>query len=142
MIEPIAAAISIAIEAHRGQKDKGGNPYILHPLTVASRQETEAGIIAALLHDVVEDSQYTLEDLRAAGFSSDVCEAVRLLTHKDGEDYHTYIQKISGNEIAKAVKIQDLLHNLDTSRLQTVTEKDLARVQKYQSALSLLTDPL
>lgn len=140
MTAPIAAALGIAIEAHKGQTDKGGSPYILHPLAVASRQETEASIIVALLHDVVEDSEYTLEDLRGAGFSNEVCEAIDLLTHKDGEDYNTYIQKISRNELARVVKIQDLLHNLDTSRLKKVTEKDLARAEKYRTALSFLTD--
>lgn len=134
----IAKAMSIAIEAHNGQKDKGGSPYILHPLTVASKQETEACIIAAMLHDVVEDSKYTLEDLRLAGFPPDVCEAVDLLTHKPGEDYFSYINRIKTNEIAKRVKIQDLFHNSDTTRLPAVTEKDAARLEKYQKALSIL----
>lgn len=134
----IAKAITIAIDAHKGQKDKGGNPYILHPLTVASKQETENGIVVALLHDVVEDSQYTLDDLRQAGFPPDVCNAVDMLTHKQGEDYFSYIQKIKTNDIARSVKVQDILHNSDTSRLSSVTEKDAARLEKYQKALSVL----
>lgn len=134
----IAKAMEIALDAHKGQKDKGGFPYILHPLTVASKQETENCIIVALLHDVVEDSGYTLEDLRAAGFADEVCDAIDLLTHKQGEDYFSYIHKIKTNEIAKSVKVQDLRHNSDTSRLATVTEKDERRVEKYRKALDIL----
>ena len=136
----IAKAISIALEAHKGQKDKGGSPYILHPLAVASKQETEIGIVVALLHDVVEDSAYTIEDLRAAGFPSEACDAINLLTHKQGEDYFSYIHKIKTNEIAKSVKIQDLRHNSDTTRLSTVTVKDAKRVEKYQKALDILME--
>ena len=138
MIKHIAKAMEIALDAHKGQKDKGGSPYILHPLTVASKQETESCIIVALLHDVVEDSNYTLEDLRAAGFTDEVCDAIDLLTHKQGEDYFSYIHKIKTNKIAKSVKVQDLLHNSDTSRMATVTEKDTKRVEKYRKALDIL----
>lgn len=135
----IAKAIGIAVEAHKGQLDKGGSPYILHPITVASKQETEACIITALLHDVVEDSEYTLEDLRAAGFPPDVCDAVSLLTHKQGEDYFSYIYKIKANAIARSVKIQDLIHNSDASRLSSITENDVKRIEKYRKALCILT---
>ena len=140
MSKLIAKALEIALEAHKTQKDKGGTPYILHPLTVASKQETEIGIVVALLHDVVEDSAYTIEDLRAAGFPSEVCDAINLLTHKQGEDYFSYIHKIKTNEIAKSVKIQDLRHNSDTTRLSTVTVKDAKRVEKYQKALDILME--
>ena len=136
----IVKAMEIAWSAHREQKDKGGNPYIQHPLTVASKQDTENGMIVALLHDVVEDSAYTIDDLKEIGFSAEVCEAVDLLTHKRGENYSEYIQKIKMNELARKVKIQDLTHNMDTTRLGTLTEKDRERMQKYKAAFAILAE--
>lgn len=134
----IEKALEIAISAHKGQKDKAGKPYIFHPVIVASRMETEEGIMAALLHDVVEDSDITIEDIRAAGFPDSVVEAVRALTHADGEDYFDYIRTVQGNDLAVRVKIQDLNHNSDLSRLEVITEKDRKRAEKYKVALCML----
>ena len=134
----IEKALMIAWDAHKGQKDKGGRPYICHPITVASNLEREDEIIAALLHDVVEDSGYTLQDLKAAGFPEEICQAVDQLTHKDGEDYFSYIRKIKANKIARSVKVQDLLHNSDASRLTIITEADEKRIAKYRKALEIL----
>lgn len=134
----IERALSIALVAHKGQVDRGGAPYILHPMKVASEQKSEAAIVAALLHDVVEDSDWSLLDLEAEGFSEEVLDAVALLSHAPGEDYFDYVRKIGRNEIAKSVKKADLRHNSDLSRLSKVSEKDLARVEKYKKALEIL----
>ncbi|MBE6542113.1 MAG: HD domain-containing protein [Ruminococcaceae bacterium] len=135
----IREAIEIAAEAHRDQTDKGGKPYICHPLYVASQQSTEDGIIVALLHDTVEDSPVTLDDLRTAGFSDAVIEALRLLTHQNDVSYSDYITAIKGNELARQVKLADLRHNSDLSRLSKITEKDLARAEKYLRAIEFLS---
>lgn len=139
----IMLALDIAKKAHKGQVDKAGKPYVLHPLKVAESQKTEETTIVALLHDVVEDSDYTLEQLEASGFSPAVMEAVRLMTHDKNVSYEGYIKTISRNKIARAVKIADLTHNLDESRLpfpETEQEADerKARREKYLAALSFL----
>ncbi len=139
----IMLALDIAKKAHKGQVDKAGKPYVLHPLKVAESQKTEETTIVALLHDVVEDSDYTLEQLEASGFSPAVMETVRLMTHDKNVSYEEYIRTISRNEIARAVKIADLTHNLDESRLplpeteQEANERK-ARREKYLAALSFL----
>lgn len=136
----IAKAMAIAMDAHDGQVDKAGKAYILHPLRVASRQATDDGIIVGLLHDVVEDSDYTLDDLRDAGFSDAVIEAVQLLTHERGVDYFDYVRALKGNDLARSVKIQDLLHNADLSRLRIVTNEDKKRAQRYINSLAILME--
>ena len=118
--------------------DKAGKPYILHPLQVAYNQRTEEGFIVGMLHDVVEDSHYTLYDLVKSGFSERVIEAVALLTHKKDVDYFDYVRQIKGNELARNVKLADLAHNSDLSRLPEITEKDRARVEKYKKAMEIL----
>lgn len=136
----IEKALFIALTAHSGQVDKAGKPYILHPLTVAMMQNTEEEFIAGLLHDVVEDSDVTLEYLEEQGFSKEILEAVRLLTHEEGEDYLEYVKKIRGNKIATRVKIADLKHNSDLGRFSEVTEKDILRLErKYKPAYHILT---
>lgn len=135
----IEKALQIAMEAHRGQKDRAGVAYIMHPITVAASQKSEEAIITALLHDVVEDSDVTLEDIREAGFSDDVLEAISLLTHEDGVDYMSYVEQIKQNELAKAVKIADLMHNSDLSRLKSINQKDIERVEKYKKAIRILS---
>lgn len=137
-ISDIERALAIALSAHRGQVDKAGRPYILHPMTVASRMGTDDGIITALLHDVVEDTEFTIDDLDCL-FSSHIIEALELLTHEKGTDYFEYILRIKENPLAKAVKIQDLLHNSDLSRLgRDITKKDLQRQEKYAKAILML----
>lgn len=129
-------ALRIAYKAHRGQRDKAGKPYILHPLRVCFGVKGREAKVVALLHDVIEDSEIGMEEL---GFLNDrQKEALLLLTHKNGEDYFDYIRKIKNNEIARKVKISDLRHNSDLTRLKIVTEKDRKRREKYLEAISIL----
>ena len=137
----IGTALEIAWDAHKGQTDKAGNPYIRHPMTVASSMDTEEEIAAALLHDVVEDSEYTFKDLKERGIPETVLEALRLLTHDPEEDYFSYVRKIRANPIATKVKLADLEHNSRLDRLPEITEKDLQRLEKYKKARDILTDP-
>ena len=135
-------AVWIAQEAHKGQTDKGGNPYIEHPLYVASQVDTTELKIVAVLHDTLEDSDVTAEDLRREGFPEHVVEAITVLTHEDGneEAYLDYIRRVSGNAMAAAVKRADLLHNMDISRIPNPTEKDKKRRAKYERAYQLLEE--
>ena len=127
-------AKEIAEKAHAGQRDKGGNPYILHPIRVMERCETELEKITAVLHDVLEDSEYTLEDLRKEGFADEILEALICLTHLEGEGYMEYIARICGNPLAARVKYADLQDNMDLSHIPNPTEKDHARLEKYKKA--------
>lgn len=127
-------ARKIAETAHAGQVDKGGQPYILHPLWVAERCETAEEKIVALLHDVIEDTDRTVEDLRQEGFSETVLQAVACLTHREGESYMDYVERVCRNPLAARVKLADLSDNMDLSRIPHPTEKDLARVEKYKKA--------
>ncbi|WP_277283744.1 HD domain-containing protein [Sneathia sanguinegens] len=132
-------ALKIATEAHKGQVDKAGIPYINHPLTVASLVDTEEEKIVALLHDTIEDTNITEQDLLNYGFSNKIVKAVKLLTHNKNVPYMDYIAKIKDNELARKVKIADLTHNSDLSRLKEITEKDKKRYEKYQKALLYLS---
>lgn len=131
-------ALAIAKKAHMGQFDKAGKPYINHPLHVAEQMADETTTAVALLHDVVEDSEYTLEDLTNAGFDAQITDALRLLTHNKVVDYFSYVQAIKNNPVAIQVKLADLRHNSDLARLQVVTDKDLERVEKYKKAIKIL----
>ena len=133
-------AMKLCFEAHRKQKDKSGIPYVFHPIHLAEQMETEETIIVALLHDVVEDSDYTIEDLRKKGFSDAVLEAISLMTHADGVDYMDYVAEIKKNPIARVVKLADLRHNSDLTRLEVVDEKALKRRNTYQEAIALLEE--
>lgn len=137
---PLSRALQIAMSAHEGQVDRACKPYILHPLTVAASMDTEAGFITALLHDVLEDSDYTAKDLRQAGFPAFIVEALCLLTRDKDEPYMDYIRKIKGNNLARVVKLADLKHNSDLSRLAVVTDSDRARAEKYKQAIKLLAE--
>lgn len=138
MTEKEKLAYAIAYTAHKGQYDKSGKEYINHPLTVASFCKTEDERIVALLHDVAEDTNITLDDL-AKFFNQNIIDALRLLTHKDDTPYLEYVAKIKENELAKAVKIADLTHNMDMSRFENPTQKDFDRLEyKYKPALELL----
>ena len=132
-------ALKIATEAHKGQVDKAGVPYINHPLTVASLVDTEEEKIVALLHDTIEDTNITEQDLLNYGFSNKIVEAVKLLTHNKNVPYMDYVAKIKDNELARKVKIADLTHNSDLSRLKEVTEKGMKRYEKYKKALIYLS---
>lgn len=133
-------AIRLAYEAHQGQTDKCGLPYVFHSYHLAEQMETEETITAALLHDVVEDTDHTLEELAEMGFTKPVLNALTLLTHDPKTPYMEYVAKLKNDPIARAVKLADLAHNSDLSRLDVVTEKDLERVEKYKKAMELLKD--
>ena len=133
-------ALKLCFAAHKDQQDKSGMPYVFHPFHLAEQMQTEETTIVALLHDVVEDTDYTLEDLSAMGFDPVVIEALTLLTHDENVPYMDYVQTIKDNPVAKAVKLADLQHNSDLSRLDTVDEKALARREKYLKALALLKE--
>ena len=133
-------ALKLCFAAHKDQQDKSGMPYVFHPFHLAEQMQTEETTIVALLHDVVEDTDYTLEDLAAMGFDPVVIEALTLLTHDENVPYMEYVRTIKDNPVAKAVKLADLQHNSDLSRLDTVDEKALARREKYLKALALLNE--
>lgn len=128
----------MAFEAHKDQMDKSGLPYVFHPFHLAEQMKDEQTTAAALLHDVVEDSEYTFADLEKMGFDKQVLDALALLTHQPEVDYFDYVRKIRTNPIAAAVKKADLKHNSDLSRLNEVTQEDLERVEKYRKALQIL----
>ena len=125
-------AIKLMFEKHKDQVDKSGMPYVFHPFHLAEQMDDEETTITALLHDIVEDTDTTFEDLRELGFSDNVINALKLMTHDKNVDYFEYIKNISKNPIARKVKIKDLEHNMDTSRLDEVTDKDIERVKKYK----------
>ena len=133
-------AIEIAVEAHKGQVDKGGQPYILHPLRVMMSVDLELEKIVAVLHDVVEDSNWTFEALLAEGFSIEVIEALQSVTKESpDEDYDLFIQRAMHNPIGRKVKLADLRDNLDVTRITELVEKDLQRINKYKKALKILS---
>ena len=134
----LARAIEIAASAHASQVDKGGAPYILHPLRMMMKQTTETTMIAAVLHDVVEDSPWTMEKLRAEGFPEDVLQAVACLTKREGEDYADFITRAGTNSIARAVKLADLEDNMDIRRIPEPTQKDFDRLAKYRRSWATL----
>lgn len=132
-------ALKLCFEAHKDQVDKSGMPYVFHPFHLAEQMSDERSTIVALLHDVIEDTEYTFEDLRKMGFEDEVIEALVLMTHDDSVPYMTYVAAIKQNPIAKAVKLADLEHNSDLSRLDIIDEKALKRKEKYATAIELLT---
>ena len=135
----IERAIQIAVAAHAGIKDKGGKPYILHPIKVMMRVETEEEQIVAILHDVVEDTDWTFDALRNEGFSETVIEALETVTRQsEDEDYEDFIKRSLRNDIGRKVKIADLLENLDVNRIGELSEKDIKRINKYKKALQTL----
>jgi len=133
-------AISIAVEAHRGQKDKNGKPYILHPLSVMGKVQTETDKIVAVLHDVVEDTDWTFDDLKKEGFPSEVLDALDCVTKREGEAYEDFVRRSASNPIARRVKLADLEDNMDVRRMRGVTDEDLARLRRYRRAWALLTN--
>lgn len=131
-------ALEIATEAHSGQFDKAGEDYIQHPLYVASLVSTEKEKAVALLHDVIEDSSITKEDLLLSGIDPEVVEAVLILTKQPSDSYQSYLERVKGNELARIVKLADLTHNSNLSRLKKITKKDEDRLQKYAKAIEYL----
>ncbi|WP_315065895.1 GTP pyrophosphokinase [uncultured Clostridium sp.] len=132
-------AIIIAVSAHQGQVDKGGNPYILHPLAVMLSLEDEIERICAVLHNVIEDTDITLEYLKNEGFSNQVLTALDTLSRRKDESYDEFIDRIINNKIACHVKLADLKHNMDLSRIKQPSQKDYDRIKKYQKAVKALS---
>ena len=140
--ELINKAIDLAYDAHQGQKDKAGRPYFLHPVMVAQKMDNEAEICAALLHDVVEDTGVTIDELREI-FPPEVTDAVDVLTHRDGVKYEDYVRGIKANPIARKVKLADIAHNMDETRISCDDEsraKYEERRKKYELARAILTE--
>ncbi len=133
-LEQLEKAIALAVEAHRGQKDRYGAPYILHPLRVMARVETPLEKTVAVLHDVVEDTDWTLDRLREEGFGSPVIEALDCLTKRAGEDYMDYVRRCAGRPLARRVKLADLEDNMDLRRVPESDEPDPARWKRYLEA--------
>ncbi len=134
-------AIIIAARAHEGQTDRVGDPYILHPIRVMLQVDDPVGRIVAILHDVVEKTSTTAADLRAAGFSPDVIDAVERLTHDDAEDYFEAVRRTLDDPRACAVKMADLRDNLRQVRSLEQTPKNRERAAKYAKALRMLGEP-
>jgi len=134
----LETAISIAAIAHNGQVDKGGNPYILHPLRVMQCFQNTQHQTVAVLHDLVEDTDWTFEKLRVTGFSCTIVDALDALTKRKGEGYLEFIHRASQNPIAKKVKLADLLDNIDLGRIPNPTPEDYARVKKYDEAIKMI----
>lgn len=131
-------ALMLCFETHKDQVDKSGLPYVFHPFHLAEQMTDELSTVAALLHDVVEDTPYTLADLREMGFPEEVLDALALLTHDDDTPYLDYVARLKENPIARAVKLADLRHNSDLTRLDFVDARALERVEKYRRAMELL----
>lgn len=131
-------ALLIAIKAHKNQFDKSGADYINHPVFVALNVATEDEKIVALLHDVLEDSDFTVEMLKAEGIPDYIIEAVLILTRNEDENYMDYIKRVAKNPLSKNVKIADLIHNMDISRIVKPNNADLKRLKKYKKALEYL----
>lgn len=133
-------AMKLCFEAHKNQVDKSGMPYVFHPFHLAEQMADEDITVVALLRDVIEDTDYTLNDLKNMGFSNTVCEALSYLTHDDTVPYLEYVKNIKKSRIATVVKLADLKHNSDLTRLDCVKEKDLSRVEKYKEAIKILEE--
>ncbi|MBU8894411.1 GTP pyrophosphokinase [Corallococcus sp. H22C18031201] len=133
-------AIALATAAHQGQRDKAGQPYILHPLRVMFRVHSDLERTVAVLHDVVEDTPYTPEKLRQLGYGEEVLSALDCLTRRKGETYEAFIERLRPHPLARRVKLADLEDNMDVRRLSAVTERDLERLARYRAAWSRLLE--
>jgi len=133
-------AIILAANAHRGQKDKAGAPYILHPLRLMMQMKSETERIAAVLHDLIEDTACSLEELSKAGYSQEILDALDCLTRRHDETYSAFIDRVKENPLAVKVKLADLEDNLNIKRFKNIAEKDLLRLNRYLKAWQSLTD--
>ena len=133
-------ALRLCFDAHKEQVDKTGIPYVFHPFHLAEQMTDEVSTVCSLLHDVVEDTDYTLEDLSKMGYPSEVIDVLRLLTHDPEVPYFDYVKAISVNHIAKQVKLADLAHNSDLSRMDEseIDARAIARTEKYKKAIDIL----
>ncbi len=138
--ELLERAIRIAVKAHKGQRDNYGAPYIMHPLRVMHRVDTTPEKIVAALHDVVEDTSLSLDDLRKEGFPGRIIKAVDCISKREGEDYEEYVRRAGSNPLARRVKLADLEDNMDVRRRRVVDEKDARRLAKYLKAWRKLSD--
>ena len=134
----IEKALEIALKAHNDQKDRYGRPYILHPLRIMMKMEKDIYKTVAILHDVVEDSDITLNELKDEGFSNNIIEAVACLTKRKGENYFDYIHRVMSNPVAIEVKLADLEDNMDITRIDEIKEKDIERLNRYLKAWKML----
>lgn len=139
MNELYQKALEIAREAHKNQTDKAGVDYIQHPIFVASLMDTEEEKATALLHDVIEDSRFTLSDLLNRGIPEKVIQAVSILTKSEHMSYQQYLERVEKNELSRKVKLADLKHNSDLGRLKEPSQVDLERVNKYKAAIEYLS---
>ena len=133
-------AINLMYEKHKNQFDKAGMPYVLHPLHVAESMQDENRATVALLHDIIEDTDVTFEQLVQMGFPQEVIDALKCLTHHEAVDYFDYVKNIGTNPIATDVKLADLEHNSDLTRLNSITEWDLLRIEKYKKSIEYLNN--
>ena len=132
-------AIELAVKHHKGQYDKAGKPYILHPLRLMMSVDTDDEKIVAVMHDLVEDTHITIAYLRTAGFSEKVLSALDCVTNRDNEDYESFIERIAQNPLATKVKLADLEDNMDLSRISEPSKKDYKRIEKYKRAKTRLS---
>ena len=131
----LAHAIALAVEAHQGQVDRTDRPYILHPLRVMFQLESDTDRIVAILHDVVEDTAYTLADLRQMGYSEEIITALDGVTRRDEESYEAFVERSAQNPISRRVKLADLTDNMDVRRIAgELSDKDVALLKRYQRA--------
>ncbi len=133
-------ALKLCFEAHKEQTDQSGIPYVFHPFHLAEQMTDEDSTIVALLHDVIEDTDYTLDDLKSMGFSQRVLDALALLTHAPDTPYEDYLRAIKTNELAKTVKIADIKHNSDSSRLEPNDPRIEYWQKKYSRAMEIVTE--
>jgi len=134
-------AIEIAVEAHKNQVDKGGRPYILHPLRLMFRMQNDEERMAAVLHDTVEDTPITLDDLRGEGFPDVVVEAVDRLSRRSTESYEEFVARAAEHPLARRVKLADIEDNLDIRRLREIQDRDLVRLRRYHAVWKGLAEP-
>jgi len=132
-------ALKLCFEAHKNQTDKTGLPYVFHPFHLAEQMTDEYTTVTALLHDIAEDTNYTLNDLKEMGYPDEVITALTLLTHDDGSEYMDYVKRLKNNPIARAVKLADLKHNSDLSRYDKIDGNAIKRTAKYRQAIEILS---
>jgi (p)ppGpp synthase/HD superfamily hydrolase len=133
-------ALQIAVRAHKGQKDKAGHDYILHPIRVSERCDDPRAKIVALLHDTIEDTDVTADYLREEGFTEEIVEAVLAVTRSEGEEYDDYVRRAAQNELGRMVKRADLEDNMDIRRLPELTDRDVERLRKYLRAWQYIVE--
>jgi len=137
-MQTLEDAIALATEAHKGQIDKAGQPYILHPLRVMFAVEGETARIVGVLHDVVEDSDFGFDDLREMGYGDDIINALDCLTRRNDETYMAFVERAKQNPLARQVKLADIEDNMDVRRLTTITDRDVDRLRRYREAWTYL----